>query len=95
MGEKFDMKDLKREPSKDLLKNSPGGSPKPEPKKKVKKEKPKLGRNPLPKDERLDKKITVNLTMEEYDRLQETSREYLGIKLPQLVRALLKKHNEI
>lgn len=94
MSKKFNMQNLKKEPSKKLLENSPGSSEESKPGK-VKPPKAKLGRKTLPEDEKLEKKITVNLTKAEYKTLENKSEEMLGIKLPQLVRALLKRHKEI
>ncbi len=61
----------------------------------VEKTKSKLGRTPLPENERLVKKITVNFTEEEFAVLTAKSKEYFGISLPKLIRALLKKQNII
>ncbi len=57
--------------------------------------KARLGRTPLPKEKRLSKKITVNLTEIEFKKLRATAKNHFNIELPKLVRALLQKHKEI
>ncbi len=92
---KINMNDLKKEKSKKLLDNGPGEPEPKKTKKKVKTGRPKLGRKPLPEDERLTFKITVNFTGAESKKLEETAKNHFNIELPKLVRALLKKHGEI
>ena len=92
---KFNLKDLKMRPKKNLLGDTDLPQ-KAEGKASGKSSaKSKGGRKPIPKEERLTKKITVNFTKTEFNRLEELSQQNLNIPLPRLVRGLLKQNGII
>jgi hypothetical protein len=91
---KFDLSDIKKEPKKNILRQ-----PKPkvekEQVKKEKKPKAPIGRPKKTQDDRLSKKITVNLTKTEFEKLTSLSEKNFNVPLPKLVRSLLQKDGHI
>jgi hypothetical protein len=91
---KFDLSDIKKEPKKNILRQ-----PKPkavkEETKKAKKPKAPIGRPKKAQDDRLSKKITVNLTKAEFEKLASIAEKNFNVPLPTLVRSLLQKDGHI
>jgi hypothetical protein len=89
---KFDLSDIKKDPKKNIL-----SQPKPvkEQTKKAVKPKAPIGRPKKTQDDRLSKKITINLTESEFGKLEEIAEKNFNIPLPKLVRSLLQKDGYI
>jgi len=94
---KFDISDIKRQPKINLLDPEKNNSKKTKPRKSTRpaKHKKRIGRPPIVKDKRLTKKITVNLTETEFNKLGILADKNMGVPLPKLVRQLLKKDSYI
>ena len=94
---KFDISDIKKHPKKNLLDPDKNNSKKTRPRKTTgaAKQKKRIGRPPISKDKRLIKKITVNFTETELNRLEVLADKNMGVPLPMLVRQLLKKDGYI
>ena len=66
-----------------------------QPDKQVKSKKSTAGRPKKDKSERLSKKILVNLTEDEYKKIEALSKKYLDAPLGKVIRAALKDGNVI
>ena len=91
---KFDLSDIKKEPKKNILRQ-PKPKPVKEETKKEKKPKASIGRPKKTQDDRLSKKITVNLTKAEFEKLASMAEKNFNVPLPKLVRSLLQKDGHI
>ena len=100
---KYNFNDLKKSSKKDLLKTEAKPAPEekaaPAQKKKNAKGegrgKKKLGPPFKSPKEKLDKKVTVNFTVEEFQTLTELSQQNFDVPLSKLIRSLLKKQKII
>ena len=94
---KFDISDIKKHPKKNLLDPNKNNSKKTMSRKTTRaaKQKKRIGRPSISKDKRLIKKITVNFTETELNRLEVLADKNMGVPLPMLVRQLLKKDGYI
>lgn len=92
---KYNIGDLKRSPKKNLLRNEITNSLKEVQKEKTTGYSKKIGRPQKNKEELLSKKITVNFTEIEEEKLLKLSRDYLDTPLPRLIRAILKEKGVI
>lgn len=101
MNTKYNLKDLKKKPIKNLLNgtdtnqsNEKSNLAQAEPQEE-RTGKKKLGRRPKKEEDRLTKKVTVNFTISELNSLQKLSAENFGVPIPKLIRELLKKYDVI
>lgn len=87
---KFDLSDIKKDPKKNLLQQ-----PKPKKESSKKATKPKIGRPAKSDAEKLSRKITLNLTEAEFNKLKQLAEKSFNIPLPKLIRSLLKQDGYI
>ena len=98
MSPKYSLKDLKKEPKKNLLNGSENQANKKQKTKQsvsIKKEPLKRGRKPKTAEDRLTQKVTVNFTVAEMEALKELSAQNFNIPLPTLIRGILKEQEII
>ena len=93
---KFDLSEIKKQPKKNLLEETkPNSTSEPLKKKAKAKRKGKVGRPVKNEVDKLSKKVTVNLTKAEFNKLKELSEKNFDIPIPKLIRSFLKQGNHI
>ena len=88
---KFNLQEIEKHPKQNLLRDPKKEKKKSTQKPKSKKAKTKMGRPVKNPEEKLSKKVSVNLTMTEYKILEKLAQENHDIALPKLIRSLLKE----
>lgn len=92
MSTKYNLKDLKKKPKRNLLNGSKNQSNQEQ---ETKQAPMKRGRKPKEAEERLTEKVTVNFTVDEIKALKELSAQNFNVPLPTLIRGFLKEQKII
>ena len=93
---KFDLSDIKKQPKKNLLEETKPNLTSEHLKKETKpKKKGKIGRPVKNGVDKLSKKVTVNLTEAEFEKLKKLSEKNFDVPIPKLIRSFLKQGNHI
>jgi len=93
---KFDISEIKKQPKKNLLEETKPSSTNEPLKKKAKVKKGgKVGRPVKNEVDKLSKKVTVNLTEAEFNKLRNLSEKNFDVPIPKLIRSFLKQGNHI